>query len=75
MLGFDGASSDRYYEYDYTREEWGIVIQYFNSYRLGRRHGFKKRTYEAYKNLAKKLCIYLISAIVAIAFGVAITFP
>lgn len=72
-LGFNSVSSRRPCRYDYTREEWDTILCNFNSYRSGRKHGFKKRTHEIYKKLCQKLCVYLISAITAIVFGIMMT--
>ena len=73
MIGFNKACSDRPYKHDYTREEWDTILRDFNSYFLGRKHGFKRRTREIYKKLFKKMCVYLISSIVAVVFGIAMT--
>lgn len=71
MIGFNKALSDKYYKHNYTSEEWNTILQNHNSYFLGRKHGFKKRTHEIYKKLCQKLCVYLISAITAVVFCIA----
>jgi len=61
MLGVKAGHLGNCCLYDYNLEERACIWQYRNSYEIGKKHANKKIVSASYK----RLCIFLISAIIS----------